>query len=98
VSPFAVAIFSGDSKPFSVTAYLQQFIEELNNLTSNGFDYNGDIIPVKIKTFLCDAPPRAFLKCIKGHIGNYARERCNAKGQNVNRRIVYLLSTYSRAH
>jgi hypothetical protein len=87
VSPFAVAIFSGDSKPFSVTAYLQQFIEELNNLTSNGFEYNGDIIPVKIKTILCDAPARAFLKCIKGRIGNYARERCNAKE-----------STDSRAH
>jgi hypothetical protein len=97
VSPFAVAIFSGDSKPFSVAVYLQQFIEELNNLTSNGFEYNGDIIPVKIKTFSCDAPARAFLKCIKGHTGNYACERCNAKGQNINRRIVYLESTDSCA-
>jgi hypothetical protein len=43
---------------------------------------------LKLRLFSCDAPARAFLKCIKGHTGNYACERCNAKGQNINRRIV----------
>lgn len=30
--------------------------------------------------FVCDAPARAFLKCIKGHTAYYSCERCIIKG------------------
>ena len=38
---------------------------------------------------ICDAPARAFLKCITGHNGYYSCERCTAQGKSVQHRLVY---------
>ncbi|KAG8173647.1 hypothetical protein JTE90_025291, partial [Oedothorax gibbosus] len=35
---------------------------------------------IHIKAFVCDAPARAFLKCIKPYNGYYGCERCKQKG------------------
>ena len=46
---------------------------------------------IRIKKFICDRPARAFIKCIIGHGGYYACERCAIRGERVNRRTVYPL-------
>ena len=60
--------------------YLHDFLEKLDLLKLNGVEFNSQKLSFDIKCFLCDAPARSFLKCIVGHTGYYACERCLMKG------------------
>ncbi|KAK0139276.1 hypothetical protein N1851_024092 [Merluccius polli] len=88
--PFVVAMYYGTSKPDSVNDYLADFLAEYTQLQENKIVVNGKEINVQIKAFVCDAPARAFVKCIKGHTGYYSCERCIVKGEYKNKRVVYL--------
>lgn len=89
--PFVVALFCGNSKPSSVHDYLSDFLVELNNLVQNGISVGDVVLTVSVGSFICDAPARAFLKCIKGHNAYYACERCIIKGR-WNGRVVFSLN------
>lgn len=65
--PFPVAIYSGKKKPNDLKRYLQNFINEVNQLQNEGISVDNHSLQVRIKAFICDTPARAFLKCIKGH-------------------------------
>lgn len=82
--PFPVAIFYGNGKPSSTEAYLDEFIDEMNDLLTNGLDIFGQHFEVSLKCFVCDTPARAFLKCTIGHTGRYACERCTVRGTKIN--------------
>ena len=79
--PFILAVWSGESKPSSVQQFLSDFLQEYSMLTNNGVVVRGQKISFTLETFICDAPARAFLKCIKGHCGYYGCERCVVKGE-----------------
>ena len=49
---FIIAIYGGDSKPYPLSEFLQDFINELSNLIQDGFDWNGKHFHVTIKCFL----------------------------------------------
>lgn len=87
--PFIIAVHSGKGKPSCVDTYLQKFIEELNLLLNTGIEISGKKFDVKVMCFICDRPARAFLKCIKGHTGYFACERCTVKGYRESNRILY---------
>ncbi|XP_065654480.1 uncharacterized protein LOC136081121 [Hydra vulgaris] len=76
---FVIAIFYGDHKP-DINEYLLDFINEWNELRYTGIMFNGDQISAEIKSFVCDAPSIAFLKCIVPHSGYYSCERCIIHG------------------
>lgn len=88
--PFLVAIFYGNSKPSSVSEFLEDFLEEYSQLKTNGIHLENvrANIQLNIKAFICDAPAMALIKGIKGHTGNYACERCTIKGYWKNNRII----------
>lgn len=90
VSPFVVSCYHGNSKPKSVHEFLEPFIKELKTLQTCGFQYHDICYSVLIENFICDAPARAFIKCIKGHGGFFGCEKCVQKGSSVNRRVVFL--------
>lgn len=49
----------------------------------------GDVhVRVSIGATVCDAPARSYVKCIVGHNGYYACERCNQKGQHIENRVT----------
>ena len=54
-------------------------------LEENGLFHNGKLYRVKLQCFVCDAPARQFLKCIAGHCGRGACERCTALGVHMKR-------------
>lgn len=85
---FAIALFYGSSKPSSVDEYLDDFLKELEKLQSDGIFYKERKLDVRLKCFCCDAPARCFLKCIVGHTGYFACERCIIKG-TWNGRVVF---------
>ena len=86
---FPVAIFHGKSKPSSAHQFLADFVNEVDQLKTNGIQLGGKILQFNLKAIVCDAPARAFIKCTIGHTGYYACERCEIKGFSRNNRIVY---------
>lgn len=80
-SPFSVALYAGTEKPASLIMFLQQFIDELNELLGNGIVIEGLLYFVRIKCFIADTPARALIKCTKGHTVYFCCEICVIGGQ-----------------
>ena len=78
--PALVALYCGEKKTEPVKDFLIDFFEEYKQLSQDGLVEDGKRLSVNIISFICDAPARSFLKCIKGHTGYYACERCEVKG------------------
>lgn len=77
---FVIALFYGTSKPSSVDDYLYDVLAELDIVKTDGIMFKERKYEVKLRCFCCDAPARSFLKCIVGHTGYFACERCVIKG------------------
>ena len=79
-SPLLVALYCGQSKPNNVEEYLSDVILELQQLQQEGIVHSGTTHQVSVRAFICDAPARAFLKCIKNHSGYNACEWGTTRG------------------
>lgn len=86
---FTVAIFCGTSKPASVDGYLHDFVTELCCLKEVGFCFHNKQYKIEIAGFSCDAPARAFVKCIKGHTGYFGCEKCTQRGRYVDGKMTF---------
>ena len=86
---FTIATFHANSKPTSVDEFLLDFITEANKYIDNNISIKSRKYKFQIRAIICDAPARSFLKCIIGHTGYFSCERCQNKGEIVQRRIVY---------
>ena len=87
--PFVISLYCGRGKPPDLESYLCHFINEYISIKDNGFTSNGNNYSIKLKSAICDAPARSFLKCTKGHNGKGGCERCSQRGESINRRWVY---------
>ena len=85
---FPIAIYCGKTKPNSLAEYLNDFINEVNNLIATGILYDDKRYTFKLDAIICDAPARAFIKCIKGHYGCNSYERCVQQGERVNGKVI----------
>lgn len=86
---FPIALFYGNTKPTSVREFLSDFINEVENLTHDGVNFENQHFTFVLKAIICDAPARSFLKCTIGHTGYYSCERCCGKGVRLEHRIVF---------
>ncbi|CAG9769997.1 unnamed protein product [Ceutorhynchus assimilis] len=87
-NPFAVGIFCGNSKPCPLDLYLDSFIRECNNLKEDGLLFENRRYSIVIHSFICDAPAKAFIKCIKSHSGYSSCDKCIEIGDYINGRVV----------
>jgi len=85
--PFIVALFCGTTKP--EISFLEDTVNEINVLVSNGLDYNGSQIPVKIDYIVADAPARCFIRGVKLISGYNGCDRCEQHG-TWSGRVVFL--------
>lgn len=88
-SPFVIGIFCGTSKPEPLHLFLQEFMTDITHLMQNGITFHNTVYEVKIYNFICDAPARAFVKCIKSHSGYSSCEKCVEHGSYVNGRVIF---------
>lgn len=88
-SVFVVAIFFGSSKPSSIDEFLHDFVAEMRCLKQSGISFRSKRLTIKIAGFSCDAPARAFVKCIKGHTAYFGCEKCTQRGKYVDGRLTY---------
>uniref|UniRef100_L7LXZ4 Putative tick transposon n=1 Tax=Rhipicephalus pulchellus TaxID=72859 RepID=L7LXZ4_RHIPC len=89
--PFIVALYEGEHKPQDLGSYLKDFVEEMSMLMEQGLTHNGKVFCVRLHALVCDAPARAYIKCIKGHMGYFGCEKCNQKGtySEVNQKVIF---------
>lgn len=85
---FSVGIFCRTSKPRPLTSFLSDFVTELSLLLINGFTFLEKCYNISVHSFVCDAPARAFLKCIKSHQGYSSCEKCTEPGEYLKGRII----------
>ena len=79
--PFVIALYSGPHKPSpSLKEYLSKFVEDIKEVAQNGICIKEKKNFVKLKTVICDAPARAFIKGIKNYNGHSSCERCTQEG------------------
>ena len=78
--PFVIGLYFGNSKPSSADAFLTPFIDDYNRVRATGVMVHGMDITVTISTVICDAPAKAFLKCIKYHNAYSACDKCDEHG------------------
>ncbi|KAI8125589.1 hypothetical protein CVS40_4497 [Lucilia cuprina] len=91
-SVFMIGCYVGKQKPADVNNYLHDFAAELMELKNNGFDCNGKRINIKIRAFVCDAPAKAFVCGIKGHMSLNGCSWCRQIGVRIDN--VNTFSTY----
>lgn len=94
--PFVIGIFCGMSKPEPLSLFLEDFISDISELLKNGVVYNNITYLVRIHSFICDAPARAYIKCTKVHTGYAACDKCTEYGNYVNRRVVFKNSSANK--
>lgn len=87
--PVTVALYCGDSKPYSAKNYLKDFVKEANKYISNGIVLNEIKYSFKIFCVVADSPARAFIKAIKNPGGFFACGRCTVEGITKNHKRVY---------
>lgn len=86
---FLIGVFCGRSKPSPLSLYLEDFINELNELLNEGFVFKGKMYSIEVHSFVCDAPAKAFVKCIKSHSGYSSCDKCTIVGEYVNNKVVF---------
>lgn len=86
---FPISIYCGTCKPNSSDDYMENFINEFNELLTRGVYVKEHLFIIKLKCLICDTPARAFLKDTLGHTGLEACERCEVVGEKVDRTTVF---------
>ena len=81
--PFLIAVFCGERKPNSCEDFLKDFLEEYEHLEQDGLTIKDQHYTLKLHSVICDLSARQFLKCVKGHGGFHACERCTIKGEKI---------------
>lgn len=94
LGPFLVALYSGETKPTSISEFLKPLIDELSDLLLTGMECGSVKYTVSISSVIADAPARSFVKCIKGHNAYHACERCEDEGEYFLNRMVYSTKTF----
>lgn len=84
-----IAVFCGSGKPASPDVFLKDFIQEILFLQDAGLKFDGKTYSVVVKGFVCDAPARAFVKCIKGHCGYFGCDKCCQKGKYLESKLTF---------
>ena len=97
-SPYIVALYAGEGHPENLGDFLKDFLEESTVLSEEGVFYEDVQYSVKLWLMICDAPARAYLKCIKSHTGYYACERCVVEGDYDGRMVFHEINSASRTN
>jgi hypothetical protein len=87
--PFVVALFYGTKKPTDVESFFEEFTHELSELEDNDLVHDDKHYVVRFHCLICDAPARCFVKCVKGHTGYWACEKCKVKGNYFRHTMIY---------
>ncbi|CAH1102780.1 unnamed protein product [Psylliodes chrysocephalus] len=87
--PFVIGIYCGKSKPEPLESYLKDFVTELGDLLRRGCNIKNKLYSIKVHSFVCDAPARAFIKRTKSHSGYSSCDKCTQVGTYYKNRVIF---------
>lgn len=87
--PFIIGLFTGKGKPEPLDLYLQDMIKELNDIIKNNVQIDHKLFKITIRSLICDAPARAFVKCCVNHNSRHGCEKCNVEGKYINHTMSF---------
>lgn len=87
---FVIGVYHGNAKPESIFDYLKFFIEEYQNLSTEGFIHNKKRYTVQLRCNPCDTPARSFCTNTAAHNGTFGCGKCSVKGRSLNYRMCFL--------
>lgn len=73
IKPMIIGLFYGKRKPDKIEEFLKPFVDDIEPVLKDGLLINGQQLSVKIRTFICDSPARAF---VKGENKSYFKHQC----------------------
>jgi len=76
--PFIIEVFHGNCKPSKPDEMMDQFIKECNEIKIKDFNMKYKIL---INAVICDAPAKAFMKCVKDYTEYYGCDKCEVEGK-----------------
>lgn len=68
-------------EPNNLHDYLRNFIQEYEELRTKTLSFEGKNIHLVIHSVICDAPARAFVKCVKSFSGYHGCDKCAQEGE-----------------
>lgn len=80
-TPFIVGLYHGKKDPEDSNLYLTPFVEEMENLETNGIRIKEKSVQVFIRAFVCDAPAKSMILKTKGHSGYFSCSKCIQEGE-----------------
>lgn len=87
-NPVVIGLFCGNSKPNSLSEYLQRLVNELKMLRS-GFVCRGKTFFLNISSVVCDTPVRAFIRAVKSHTAYHGCDKCHQSGVRIGSRMTF---------
>lgn len=84
---FPLGIFCGIGKP-NLRQFLEKFIDEIHDMKRSPL-INNIVVRISSLIFVCDAPARAFLQCVKGHTSFRGCAYCRQQGRKVNDTVIF---------
>ncbi|XP_025152434.1 uncharacterized protein LOC112588101 [Harpegnathos saltator] len=83
-------IYKGAHKPHDANIFFEKFVTDIRTILSNGgINFNGNKVPIQLKSFIADAPARAFVLNHVGHISSQPCSKCKVSGTQCERRNVF---------
>ena len=75
--PFLIALYAGRGNLRILRSIWEEyFVDEATRLKSEGMMYRHQRLYISVSAFICDAPARAYIRCVKSLSGYFACERC----------------------
>ncbi|XP_066596597.1 uncharacterized protein [Prorops nasuta] len=88
--PFIVGIYKGKEKPHDPLLFFEAFVSDIKTLLDNGgIHFNGKKIPITLRSFIADAPARAFILNHKGHMSHKPCSKCKIIGKHIEGRSIF---------
>lgn len=88
LDPLVVGVYCGIEKPVC-NVLLRDFVNDINALIPDGFQYCDKNIAIKIGNFCCDTPAVSYIRGTKGHAGYNSCTKCTQKGIRLDYRLVF---------
>ncbi|KAF4522173.1 hypothetical protein B566_EDAN007319 [Ephemera danica] len=86
---FVIAVFSGEGKPADSNEFLRNTVDELCDLTENGFVFNEKHVTFRLEAIVADAPAKSFLLKCKSHNGYSSCTKCDIEGEYGDNRTYF---------
>lgn len=88
--PIVVGIYKGKQKPRDSNTFFEKFITDIRQIMSNGgINFRGNLVPIQLRSFIADAPARAFILNHRGHTSSQPCSKCKVSGIQMEGRRVF---------